>query len=166
MLILRLGETCQRDAQSKGKLWASWASCPYTFAMVITGPCLVLFLLESCFLLTLGISQHGVHYSVTSYSRKNFPFQETKWPSIFPLQKEAHLFILTQAAPAQTMPMYPQACTHTLQRQLISTHNLRHIFGFTVNPFMPEAETFVPLKPRDSAETIFMTANQNQNKCW
>ena len=37
-----------------------------------------LFLLESCFLLTLGISQLEVHYSVTSYSRKNFPLQETK----------------------------------------------------------------------------------------
>lgn len=51
-----LSEGCpeQRKTQS--------GPAAHTFVMVITGPSLVLFLLESCFLLTLGVSRLGVHY--------------------------------------------------------------------------------------------------------
>ena len=84
----------------------------------------------------------------------------------FLLQKEPHLFILTQAAPAQTIPMYPIGTHIYPTKWSVSTHNLRHTFGLTVNPFIAEAEAFVPSKPRGSTETIIMTVNQNLNKGW
>ena len=39
----------------------------------------------------------------------------------FLLQKEPHLFILTQAAPAQTMPVYPTG-THIHPTKAVSKH--------------------------------------------
>lgn len=109
----------------------------------ITGPHLVFFFWNAAFS-PWGISQLGVHYSVTSYPERTSPSKKVSGPSIFPFYKKNSVFILTQAAPAQTVPMCPIG-RHIHPTKAVNKHTPRRIFGLTVSPSHSRDRSFCSL---------------------
>lgn len=77
MLIPHFGENLS-EGMPRAKENSDSGQAARAFLMVITGPSLVSFFLESGLLLAHGVSLLGDDYSVTNYAKKKSPFQGAK----------------------------------------------------------------------------------------
>ena len=143
MLTLSLGKTCQRDAQSKGKL--SLGRLPIPSRWLSLGPAWFYFFWRTVFFSPLVF--HDLGFIIGSQvTPEELPFPRSQVTKYLSFYKKNFIFF-NRGTPCPNH-VYVTMGTHTHPTmQSISKHNLRHIFGLSVNPFVADAGAFFPLSP-------------------